>query len=490
MENKLTDSYNKIRNDVLGYVPSKLLVVFNFLFIIPLLAHVFNETEMSYYFLCIQFLNIMCTCSSDWITKSIIRFHEKYKIHGLLDDFYSSILWLILFTNLILSVIFISCHSIIYEHFNLNLTLCLQTLFIVLPCGIRQLLFQFLRVTDRCVLYTAAIVIYQIILIFLIVTFCKYNTHAYSIILSMNIAMFLVDIFMIKNVKLDYKIKFKVNKDMLFEFTKYSLPLLITNVSYWLTLHFSKLYFQNQSQFLYTAIVGFCMMLVTYIISSIASTFNFACFPVIVKKYEYKEQLKAYWTKTLQLYVLYILPMVMVFCCFFNEITVIMLPSKYHIGSITLPFFALSVFLHEFLKLITVKYHLNNSTYTETIISIFVLVISLILNVVLMQHYGILGAAVALFITESLFLILNTSISIKNLDYISFSQIFKTSAIVFLIGLVIFLIITCIFNYITLFSNTLAENIIKVALYICAYYAVCLIAKNKFLNYKTIDNNM
>ncbi len=481
----MEDTYNQISKNILSYVPSKLLVVVNVLFIIPLLSYLFSEKEMSFYFIAIYLVNIMCTCTSDWITKTIIRFHEKFNLNNKLDDFYSSIFWLILFANIIISILFVMFFGVFSKHFGVSTSLLIQTLCVLLPCGIRQFLFQFLRVTNRSFLYTSAIFLYQVFFIILILLFYKlHNTDATFIILAMNIAIMLVDIYMVKRTKLDFKIKFKFDKEILFEIVKYGSPLIITNVCYWLTLHFSKLYFQEQGLFLCTSILGICMLLVNNIIQSVASSFIFAAFPVIVERYEHNKDVKKYWTMTLQLYLFFMLPVVMTFCFLAKEITHIFLPEKYFIGAVTLPLFAISGFAHEFLKLITVKYHLKNVTHTESLISFLLVLFSIFLNIFLINAFELLGAAVALLITEILFLLVNVLVKVKSFEDFAIFSTLKTLCLMVSVGALSYLIVICIASLLQNFiASALVINIIKILSYITIFYSSCYILRNKILKY-------
>lgn len=477
-------TYGQISKNILSYIPSKLLVVINVLFIIPLLSHLYSEKEMSFYFVAIYLLNVMCTCTSDWITKTVTRFHEKYNLNQSLDDFYSSIFWLILLANILISIIFVASFGVLATHFGVSNSLLLQTLCLSLPCGIRQFLFQFLRVTNRSFIYTSAIFLYQVFFIALIVILHKFSCEATYIILAMNIAIMLVDIFIVRMTKMDYKIKFVFDKDIIFNIFQYGSPLIVTNICYWLTLHFSKLYFQEHGLFLCTAILGVCMLLVNNIIQSVASSFIFATFPVIVEQYEHKKDVKKYWTMTLQLYLFFMLPVVMTFCFMSNEITRVFLPEKYLIGAVTLPLFALSGFLHEFLKLVTVKYHLTNVTYTESFISVLIVSCSIILNLFLINSYELLGAAVALFITELLFLVVNVTVKVNRFEDFSILSTLRTLLFLITVGLFSYLCVVCIVNILSHFTNNvLLIDIFKIISYIAICCCSCFVFRNKILKY-------
>lgn len=478
----MEDSYNQISKNIISYIPSKLLVVINALFIVPLLSHLFDEKEMSFFFIGIYLVNITCTCTSDWITKAVIRFYEKYKIQEQLDDFLSSIMGLLILANITISIIFIFSFNFINENFGLSFTLLLQILFILLPCGIRQLLFQILRVQNKSFLYTGAIFLYQLTFILLIISFYKYNTNATFIIMAMNISILLIDIILIKQLK--FKLKFKLDKAIINEITKYGAPLIITNICYWLSMQFSKLYFQEQSLFLFTAILGFCMLLVNNIIQSVASAFIFAGFPVIIEKYEHKQKIQQYWTKTLQLYFWYILPIVLTFCFLSSEITNVFLPEKYAVCATILPFFALAGFSHELLKLITVKYHINNVTYTESFITLLIVICAIFLNILLINAYELLGAAIALFLSELLFLIINSLVKIGPNESFEIKQTSKTLILMLIAGVLVFIFT----QYFMHLAGSFIHNIklvhgIKIFLFISLYYFICNIFKKRILSY-------
>ena len=70
-------------NIFLQYLPSRLLVILNSIIIIPFYMYILTTREMGLYQIIIGLLNLLCTCSTDWITKSALRFYEKYKFNGL-----------------------------------------------------------------------------------------------------------------------------------------------------------------------------------------------------------------------------------------------------------------------------------------------------------------------------------------------------------------------------------------------------------------------
>ncbi|MBO7673110.1 hypothetical protein J6S88_06865 [bacterium] len=479
----MQNSYLTIFKSALNYVPSKLLVMVYPLIIIPLFSNMLEAKEMSMYFIAIQFLNVICTCSSDWVTKSVLRYHEYYKIKNLLEEFYSNIFVLTIMAHVIVIALFCIFKDIIQLHFGLDTATFILTVTLVIPCGLRQLLYQYLRVINNSFLYTISIFLYQLFLIVLFLIFVKGVYNANAILLAMNIAIVFIDIYILKkiNFTLSFKISFK--KQVMIETMRYAIPLVLTNVSYWLLLHFSKMYFQNASLFLYTSIIGFTWILVQYIIQPVGSVFMFAGFPVLVSKYEHKEQVEQYWTRLVQLYVLSILPLTLFFCFYFNEVTQAIFPKEYYTGAFVLPFFAIAVFSHELLKLVNSKYHLQNKTYYEMLVAVLAVPLVILINIVLIKEYILLGAAIAICASELLLLLINGFVRFKNFAYLNYMKVFKSICLTGILGVLVYFIIAAInvgLNSIAVLAGKVI-NIIDMVLYFVIYYSLCILLKRTIL---------
>ena len=185
--------------------------------------------------------------------------------------------------------------------------------------------------------------------------------------------------------------------------------------------------------------------------------FMFTFFPVIVKKFELKRHFKLYYTNLVQLYCFIFIPLISLVCYYSKEITSLILPEDYAQVAYVLPFFAISCFLHEFVKLINIKYHLKIKTYIEMFIAGAIAIFAYFLNIGLINKYALMGAGLALFVTELTLIFVNVFISNKNLDYINYKSIAKTFFISTGSGFVCYCLL-----------NSLECNYIsKIALYIC-----------------------
>ena len=93
MQNSMiTRNYTVVFKSFLSYLPSRIFVILNALIIVPIFAYFLTTTEMSVFQISIGILNLVCTASTDWIAKSVLRFYERYKRFGELDNFFSNIM--------------------------------------------------------------------------------------------------------------------------------------------------------------------------------------------------------------------------------------------------------------------------------------------------------------------------------------------------------------------------------------------------------------
>ncbi len=478
MEGSIRRNYYLIFNNIMTYLPSRILIILNSVIIIPLYAYFLSEKQISIYLIALQIVNLICTCSFDWITKAVLRFYEKYNIKNALATFFSSIFWLSVIVYTIIIICYFSFKDIILEKFAVDNTAFLLSILIVIPCGIRQFLYQILRVRNKAKLYTFSILMYQLSFIVLFFAITRIIPNAHAVLFAMLVAILFIDIYIIRQIYLNYKIEFKINKYILFEILKYALPLIVTNTSYWAILNYSKLIFQHMHEYLNTAITGIAWILSGSIIQPLVTVFTFASFPVLIRKFELKRLYKTYFTNILQLYCFLVLPLVCVFCYFSKDIVHIILPENYKTISLMLPFFASGIFLHEFMKLINIKYHLKNRTYIEMFFSVLIAAAAYFINIKMIDLYSVLGAAVVLFMSEVILVFINLFVKFRSFDYLDYKKILKTFLNIALIGIVLYAADNLIFIP---FDPNKYIYIVKITAYIISYYAICYKFKDKIL---------
>lgn len=415
--------YNQILSLFLKYLPSRLLVILNSLVIVPFFAYMLTEKEMGIFQLSIGILNLVCTISTDWIAKSALRFYEKHK-HG---NFYSNIFMLMLASYAVIILLYTIFNGLICEKFHITGGVLALTLLLVIPCGIRQFLYQMLRIFKKPFLYTFSIVIYQLVQVFLFLLLSKVFDNVTAVLAAMTLAMLGIDAYIVKKIYHELtETPTAPAQDMLHESLRYSLPLIVTNTGIWMIFHVNKFIFQNLKQFDFTAVSGVSWLYTTYILTPLFSTFLFAVFPLVIKRFETDKEVKSLITSTVQLYCALFIPLTCAFIFYSAQIAQLAFGGKYTGAGIILPFFALTLFLHELMKILNIKYHLKNRTYIEMLISVAVAIMCLGFNLFLIPHFGLLGAGLSMLLSIILLIAGNSVVNFKSLQYISFPDVSKT----------------------------------------------------------------
>lgn len=467
-------NYYLITMDFFRYLPSRFYVLTTLLLIIPLFSKMLSVKEMGQYQIGISILNLICTIFFDWISKAVLRFREKAKIQGFLKEFTSSIFTLFASNYLILGLLYLIFRQKLCEYFFIDQLTLLSVMILVIPCLIRQFLYQLLRLLDRPYLYTFSIVFYQILLVIMtILCIHKGADKVSSILISMAIAITIIDCLII--IKIKPKEKFSLNHSkisIIFQCLKYGIPLICTNFCLWVVFHLNKYYYQRLGNFESTGELAISSFITTSISAAIFSTLLFSIFPRIIKKYEMKKDISAFMTSLTQLYFVYFLPLTMMFCFFAKNIVNIFTHNQYHQTIYLIPFFALSIFLHELTKIINVKYHLKNKTYIETGISVFTIICCIIFNLILINLYGIIGAAAAMTISFVLYVFVNALTNFDDMNYINYYRVLYTAIFSLIICYIAYF---CVQPFEMFMTGSIIFYILKIILFLTICYALTYI---------------
>lgn len=474
---KLNRNYSNIISTFLSYLPSRLLVILNALIIVPVFAHVMSTGEMGIFQLAIGLLNLVCTCSTDWISKSVLRFYEKYKSSNQLDHFFSNTILITLLVYLIIIIIFTCFSDLFVEKLLIPKNVLFITMLLVLPVGIRQFLYQMLRVLNRPFLYTFSIVLYQLSLLALFFILTGFLPKVYAVLTAMAIAILCIDFYILHSINLKIKFSLHFDKNILIESSKYALPQIITNGSIWVILNINKYVFQYSKSIEDTATVAVSYLLVSSLLTPLFSSFIFAIFPSIIKKFELHNRIRSFMTNSIQLYCALFLPIAALFCYYSKEITQIAFAERYFEGYIVIAFFAVTLFFHELMKLFNIKYHLKNRTYIEMGITLLVGLICVNLNFYLIPKFGLTAAGVIMLSSMLLLFFLNIFTRIKDLHLVKYGKVAKTFFISVLITLFSYIFVELLFEPLDL----MWFSILRMVLYLFACYILSFVFAKKLL---------
>lgn len=463
-------SYKIVLASFLSYLPSRILVILNSLIIVPILAYFLTSSEMSIFQISIGILNFVCTCSTDWIAKSVLRFYRRYHNENRLNEFYSNIAMLEFITILGVFASYFIFKDFVSTKFLLSNKIFFLTLVLVIPCGIRQFLYQLLRILKMPYWYAISIIVYQLSLLGLFFTFSNLIPKSSAILVAMTFAVALIDIILLYKLNLRYKLSIKIDKNIAKNVLIYAIPLVFTNICIWLILHLGKFILQFNKEILNTAIVGTAWFFTTNALTPLFSLLLFAIFPLIIKRFEKKYRLKEFMTSALRLYIAMFLPFVCVFCFYSFDIAKLAFRQEYYYLGLLFPFCAVTIFVHEFMKLMNMKYHLKNRTYVETAISGLVAIVCIVLNFVLIRYFSILGVGIAMLASILLLFTLNSFVNFKHLNFTAPTKVFKTLGTSMLISILAFAIVF-LFTY--KFNNNYVI-VAKIIAFCLLYFALTL----------------
>lgn len=466
-----------ITADFLRYLPSRFYVLTNMFFIIPIFSKILTVKEMGTFQIAISILNLSCTIFFDWIAKSVLRFYEQYKQQDKIDQLISNVFIIYITNYIFLLTIYLLFKDKICQTLYIDTTTLLCVIILVFPCLMRQLLYQFLRLQNRPILYTLSIICYQIILVVTTVV-CISNgiNNVTSILISMAITIACLDFYIIKKLKISIISVSRVNTTIIKNCLKYGLPLVCTNFCIWGIYHYNKYYFQTIKDFNATGELALASYITTGILTAIFSTLLFATMPRIIKRYANGHSISQFITEVLKLYMAYFVPLTLIFWLFPQEITNIFTNNQYLHTEKLLPCFALCMFMHELGKIINVKYHLKNKTHIETIISFASLMLCVVLNQILIIKFGTTGAAIATMLGFIFWVTINASINFKDLKYIEYKSSFSTLAKCIAISILSYFLV----KPINLFCQSNIVHITQIIAFITIYY-VFVFRKKQFI---------
>lgn len=427
MNTRVYYSYISILKNLAQYLPSRIVIILNSFFIIPVFAHFLSAKQVSIYLVCLQILNFICTCSYDWISKSVLRFHDKYLLENRIQDFFSTTFWISICMYIIILLSFFVGRDYITQLFSIYSYTLSLVVFLVIPCGLRQILYQLLRIKNCYKLYTLSIIVYQVLLVAIFLMLVNKLPYASTIIIAMIAAISIIDIYITSQLNLKYRITFTFDWKIACLILKYALPLIITNACYWSIFHFPMMLFQNFEQYLNAAIIGIAKTFSSNIINPIANLFIFVSFPVIMRAFEQNKEIKPYITNLVRIYLFMLIPIISCTCLFSKDLLTLILPAKYAMASTILPIMVFSVFCHELMKIINLKYHVKVTTYIELIPGILVTIFAIAGYFWgIDQKSSLIVLTCLMVISDILLLLINLFIKFQNLNFIKFYDLIKT----------------------------------------------------------------
>lgn len=408
-----------IFKDMLKYAPSKLFGLLGNAVIVPVYTNLLSPSQYGVYAISLAVLSFLCIIFSDWIGMSGLRFFRQNQLSEKIPNYISTLVF-VLVTNLLsmygLCFVF---RNKFYEYFSISPKIFLFILVLIIPVAIRALLFQVLRAQIQPGAFTVSTIINQILTILLAVGIIKfYNFGAVSILIAMAVSISLIDILLIAQTKiLKYLKPEKPNKDMLKSVYWYGVPIAAASLSIWVINQSNKFITTHYHGLEDAGFVGVAYNLTFPILMTLFSIITIAAFPRIINLYEDNIDVRPIISKLTGYFVLISLPIVVLISLYAKDITVVFANSQYVDAYILLPYFAFSAFFLSFTDFTTYQYHLANKTIVLTLLKVVSAVLGLVLNIFLIKNLGLLGAGIALLVSNLFYFVLTLLVKMPNLEW-------------------------------------------------------------------------
>ncbi len=401
---------SKLLVDLLKYAPSQLAPILRAFIAIPIYTRVFSPEQYGMYSITLAVVNVM-TLLNGWIGTSIIRFYPEYEQRGRLPAFNITI-WL---SWLVSSVAILSMAAALRPA--VSLFQRLQHLFfwglVLFPLlSAQNMNYHYLRIQKRALGYTTAHLSLTLLTIALNLTLIFVFRVGVEALLMGNILAILLILPWLWRFTVDGRLAirpFGYELTLLKRALRYGVPLALGNLSTWI-LHLS-------DRFLLEHFLGFATVGVyatSYFLAErsmmiLVNILFLGYWPFIVRLWEeqgaeathraYRQLLSTYLAVgTLAVFLLSFLA---------HEVLRVLLGRSFVGGYIIVPWVAMGFLLFGLQQLFQTGLIVHKSTRPIAVFIFLAAVLNIALNLWLIPHLGMVGSAVASFLS---YLVLNVMI--------------------------------------------------------------------------------
>ncbi len=400
---------------------ANILVALSSLILIPIMTKSFTINNYGVWAQINTFINLIPSIATLGLPYTMVRFLSAEKDEIKIREGFYSITFIILLSTIIISLlIYLFSPNIASALFDNNINIThLLSIIVFLAC-LNTLLLNYFRTFQQMKRYS----IFLILLNYLAVLIPSYfAVNGYGInITAIGLLIAYLIAFLIMSIFIYYDIGFKLPRfHNLREYLTFGLPTIPGNLSSWIVDSSDRFVI---GIFLGTAFVGYYVPGYTlgYIIILILTPFSILLPSILPKYYEDNdiEKVRLYLKYSLKYFLLVAIPTVFALTILSQPILMILTtPAIASHGYLITPFVAVSGLLFGFYAIISNVIILNKNTKIMGLIWIIAAVLNLGLNIIIVPHYGILGAAVTTLTayTTAFILTIGYSNTIFQLDF-------------------------------------------------------------------------
>ncbi|NQV77138.1 MAG: lipopolysaccharide biosynthesis protein [Lutibacter sp.] len=368
-------------------------------------------------------ITLLTTLSQSFITNTLLRLYPQYKQTNKLDDFVSNMFYYLLISTTVTIILILLAYCLVPNL--LNKILPFNIIYLIIPLIILNIYNFFLsiyRATGNVILY-GFFNFWQMIgsfgIGFLVYTYN--NQEATDFYLGFIGALLLFAPFIYFQFKLiinklfDYKLSDHFKHDLL----SYGFPIFIIGTSSLLLSNLDKYFIIYLLDINKVSLYSAIYTISEQSILPITGLLSITSIPYLFNQFEKSgaDHAKVFQEKILKFYLFLSLPALIILCIFSNEILSLVLTNKYQKAFILLPYISVGAFFIGLSNVFSEAFTLRKKTSTLMYLYLASIIFNAILNYLLINKFGILGAAIATFSSYALLFILIFNFSRKLIKF-------------------------------------------------------------------------
>ncbi|MHA2098411.1 MAG: oligosaccharide flippase family protein [Candidatus Kariarchaeaceae archaeon] len=422
----------EITNDLIYYIPAKILPAILNLLAITIFTHLLGPREYGTYSLIIVSISIVLMTLFAWLNSVNLRFVEEHRVESTLDTMLSTLI----FTCLMIYVAFIVIafialkyigeyvdKRIIYLHLLGLILLGAKAGYNLIMSNIRAM-----RHRKKLVVYSVLESIGSIVIPVTLITLL--NVGADGIILGVATVcalLFSNELIVLKN-RWKIRISNYSIKDLRV-YMSYGIPLIGVGMGSLMLssadIYLIKYYLNIDNVGIYSAAYSFGNNTIAILYTVLIS----ASFPVVIQVFEHKglRETSLLLTRITSIYFVLLLPALFGIIILSKDIVLIMLPDEFHKSMYVIPLISSGVFFLGMTNIIYFPFTLKKKTGLILVNVSIVVIINIILNIIFIPLLGIIGAAITTLISYLIYMCINWYISMKYISFkVSWDAIWKS----------------------------------------------------------------
>lgn len=426
------ESLNLIFKDAVKYAPSKIIGAVINLAIVSLYTNLLSPKEYGLYMVVTSVISFLAIIFSDWIGISALRFFREHFHKDNLGSYFSTLFFLLVINLTIMYTSSFIFFKPLETFFKIPAKFLLIVLILIIPIAIRALFFQILRAQIKPLTYTFSVIFNQIVtaaITTLLIT--QFHLGVVAVLIGMAVSIITIDIIMFFQTKYYKAINHgKIHYKTLSGLYKYGIPVALSSLGMWLITQSNRFILQYFKGSYYNGQLGVGYNLTYSIMLPLFSIINLAAIPRIINSYEENKNVKPVLSRLTELYFIWFLPITFFLCIYPKEIVLFFANSNFINAYILIPFLSLSAFCLGLTELTTIQYYLVKKTKIDMTIRLVSGGFGIILNIILLPHFGLLAIGFSCLLSQILYFVLSCIIKIKEINWIfPIKSVLKTSIV-------------------------------------------------------------